>query len=529
MTPEEKQLLREIKEWKDQKTAQQVFSPIDVASQRVLRQDLPIVKSISGSTYGVEINDEQYTWDMGSGSGHTIQDEGTPLTTRTNLNFVGSSVAVTDDAGNNATKVTISAGGGAQCATFVVGPSANADSADYDYVTDGTADDVQIQAAIDALPSTGGMVLLREGTYTVASPVSSTKVRVRLAGCGGGTLIKAVSSWSTDGYLVSLTGVECFVENIKFDGNYPTVTYYSRWLSVTGAGSTVSRCEFVAGPESNGQFNSAQYVNVHSCYFDISAAAGVSALTISGTVTSCIFSVSADTVVVDGNATAIVSDNVFIIPNSYSATVIIDAAIVVNNTITAGTSISGTIISGQGAGSDTRAIGNIIYLTSSSGIGISSMRTVANNYIEMNATTATTVGIEDAAVCQGNTIFTAGEAINQVNSYGLVTNNYIYDYLGDGIVLGASYTECSNNTLLLIESATDNTYSGIKFTGARNHCVVTNNIINGNGATKDLKYGISEDTSCDYNIIEHNVVTGADTAQISVVGANTISSNNITA
>lgn len=49
----------------------------------------------------------------GSGSGHTIQDEGTPLTTRANLNFVGAGVTVTDDAGNDATVVTIAGGSGA--------------------------------------------------------------------------------------------------------------------------------------------------------------------------------------------------------------------------------------------------------------------------------------------------------------------------------------------------------------------------------------------------------------------------------
>lgn len=43
-----------------------------------------------------------------SAAGHTIQDEGTPLTPRANLNFVGSGVAVTDDSGNDATVVTIS-------------------------------------------------------------------------------------------------------------------------------------------------------------------------------------------------------------------------------------------------------------------------------------------------------------------------------------------------------------------------------------------------------------------------------------
>lgn len=48
-----------------------------------------------------------------SGGGHTIQDEGTPLTQRTNLNFVGAGVTVTDDSGNDATVVTISTSAGA--------------------------------------------------------------------------------------------------------------------------------------------------------------------------------------------------------------------------------------------------------------------------------------------------------------------------------------------------------------------------------------------------------------------------------
>ena len=49
-------------------------------------------------------------FDLIDDSGHTIKDEGTALTQRTNLNFVGSGVTVTDDAGNNATKVTINTG-----------------------------------------------------------------------------------------------------------------------------------------------------------------------------------------------------------------------------------------------------------------------------------------------------------------------------------------------------------------------------------------------------------------------------------
>jgi hypothetical protein len=47
----------------------------------------------------------------GSSVGHTIEDEGVPLAQRTNLNFVGAGVTVTDDAGNDATVVTIPGGG----------------------------------------------------------------------------------------------------------------------------------------------------------------------------------------------------------------------------------------------------------------------------------------------------------------------------------------------------------------------------------------------------------------------------------
>jgi hypothetical protein len=38
---------------------------------------------------------------------HSVEDEGTPLTSRSKLNFVGSGVAVTDDSGDDATVVTI--------------------------------------------------------------------------------------------------------------------------------------------------------------------------------------------------------------------------------------------------------------------------------------------------------------------------------------------------------------------------------------------------------------------------------------
>lgn len=48
----------------------------------------------------------------GGGGGHTIEDEGTPLTARSKLNFVGAGVTVTDDSGDDASVVTISGAAG---------------------------------------------------------------------------------------------------------------------------------------------------------------------------------------------------------------------------------------------------------------------------------------------------------------------------------------------------------------------------------------------------------------------------------
>lgn len=50
---------------------------------------------------------EEVAAEAGGGGGHTIKDEGTPMTARAGLNFTGAGVTVTDDAGNDETDVTI--------------------------------------------------------------------------------------------------------------------------------------------------------------------------------------------------------------------------------------------------------------------------------------------------------------------------------------------------------------------------------------------------------------------------------------
>lgn len=58
-------------------------------------------------TLGTNLSMSGTTINAAGGSGHTIQDEGTPLTARTALNFIGAYVSVADNSGNNSTDVTI--------------------------------------------------------------------------------------------------------------------------------------------------------------------------------------------------------------------------------------------------------------------------------------------------------------------------------------------------------------------------------------------------------------------------------------
>jgi hypothetical protein len=149
-----------------------------------------------------------------------------------------------------------SPGGGAKSVTLIVGPAANSDSASYDYTTDGTDDDVQIQAAIEALPAGGGKIVLREGTYTVNmnlsgftySAVFFTKNNVTIEGMGRSTVVKCKNGWVAS-RVFSLAD-RCAVRNIAFDGNRVNrAAGYTNGCIVTGENCEISGCFFY---ETNG-------------------------------------------------------------------------------------------------------------------------------------------------------------------------------------------------------------------------------------------------------------------------------------
>lgn len=113
--------------------------------------------------------------------------------------------------------------GGKIYATQVIGHDGEGDTAaDVDQLCDGTADNVQIQAAHDALPANGGVILIRRGNYLLATTVNITKSNVTLIGEGTGSTIITGPNASVD--LFSVTGPDDHLEiaHIKFVDGYAT-------------------------------------------------------------------------------------------------------------------------------------------------------------------------------------------------------------------------------------------------------------------------------------------------------------------
>lgn len=80
-------------------------------------------------------------------------------------------------------------GVGKRVCRLVVGTStAGWTEDDCDYLCDGTDDHIEIQAAIDALPETGGEIVVLDGTYQISAGLTIGKAHVAVCGKGSPTV-----------------------------------------------------------------------------------------------------------------------------------------------------------------------------------------------------------------------------------------------------------------------------------------------------------------------------------------------------
>lgn len=135
-------------------------------------------------------------------------------------------------------------GAGKRTCRFVVGTStAGWTAADCDYLCDGTADDVEINAAIQALPSTGGEIVILDGTYNITATITMNKQNVVLKGNGPSTILQRNFSSSSFTnpvlYIYSKNNVIC---NLAVDGNSETYSSDGYGISIFADNGKVLSC-----------------------------------------------------------------------------------------------------------------------------------------------------------------------------------------------------------------------------------------------------------------------------------------------
>lgn len=102
---------------------------------------------------------------------------------------------------------------------------------------DGTGDFTTIQEAIDVLPATGGVVYVKEGTYSTAVAIDINKDNVGLFGAGRATIVRR----STAGNIIEANNrIGTLIAELYIDGNDSAID--GIYFFGGGAQNKVSRC-----------------------------------------------------------------------------------------------------------------------------------------------------------------------------------------------------------------------------------------------------------------------------------------------
>ena len=142
--------------------------------------------------------------------------------------------------GVNAVNDAFESVSGKRTCRFVVGTStAGWTQADCDFLCDGTDDQEEINAAINAIPEHGGgEVVLLDGTYHLSGAVLVHKFNVSLRGCGMGTkLLRETADGLGDKKIIISLYVDCSLSNLMYstqnltkEGSYDIYGYDCRYI-----------------------------------------------------------------------------------------------------------------------------------------------------------------------------------------------------------------------------------------------------------------------------------------------------------
>ena len=395
-------------------------------------------------------------------------------------------------------------------ATFVVAAddSSTLSKQQADYVCDGTDDQVEIQAAIDALPSGGGKVVLMEGEYNLGIVAGdhciTLKSKVWLQGTGKYITKLFVENGVQKNAIGAVTATNIIISDLEIDGNKT---------------NNVETGPCADSKQNNIYFSNVQYSRIYNVYSHDAIYHGIFNFS-NGSYNSFSNNELAFNDYRPIHAHSNVNNNYYgqnyihdngtVGGSTYGGLfVIYDGAsdnIIEGNIIEDENSIAGIHIAGGTAAANRNTIiGNTIYISDTNTHGIL-FQTGAGGYGTSNT------------VISGNTIrggrhgilFEAGTHTNVS-----ITGNYIYAYVKG--IYGVSATQnlqITGNTIIASGE------EAINFLGGTTRTIISNNFLKAHSTWAAMKLKNST-----YNIIESNIFYTSKWAIDETTGAG--NSNNI--
>lgn len=353
--------------------------------------------------------------------------------------------------------------------------ASDAYKASADYVCDGVADEVQINAALAAVPAAGGSVLIN-GAYTIAGAINFAKGKTRLRGTGFGTIITVVNAGGSPVNTSLLNNIHayCAMEDFWFDGN-----------AANNAGATSSY-----GILLSCTYSRVSRVNV----FNVKGAGiATSAASLGNLIENCMVSACGTYGFIIDNAASVQNE--------------------VTNCLTVGNAVYGYYVAGYGAQiKDCRSYGNgsIGFYVAGPSVepsltGCSSRGEGAYGFYSVGLNGAHLAGC--TAVSTNNAGFVAGPgAVNMtlagckarscggvgfsMEGSGHVVDGCDAEFSGfHGIQVSSSDSRITNNTVMGNGTAANATYDGIIVTGNDN--TVKGNMARIGAGSNRQRYGLA--------------------------------------
>lgn len=357
--------------------------------------------------------------------------------------------------------------------------------------TDGTGDFTTIQAAIDDLPTGGGVVYIKEGTYSISTAIEIQKSNAALFGAGAATVITLADS--SDDHCIEMgdgtnTYTNIVVADLKVDGN-----------SANNTGSILGIYAKASVTDSRVQRCWVDDTNDYGIVLGLNSDKNI--------VTECTVSNCGDAgIYVNGSTKGNTVSNNTCYTNKTAGIITHVANNVISNNICYGTV--------QDAGGD------------SYGIAVAGEGNVVDgNYCNDNESAEIYVGLawRNNLISNNFCLRGDGHGIHYRGVDGTVSGNVVREMDKHGIFLeDAQRTAVTGNVSDTNSVGTADTYSGICIDDSTYTIVSANQCNDNQPVTAKQKYGIEELATSDYNQIMGNFTQGNATGTILTVGTNTV-------